>query len=584
MKLYRNLPVSSDEYYRNASLFDAIQGQILLFPCWQRAFVWKTENFKDFWRTLSIAREIGLTQNLGTISFYKKGTDADTRMDVVGVADGQERIMCLSILIATLNELASEKCEDLRLPLPSVRIEIAKLSQNYSDMADKSIFVGYFAEGHRFFRSRMLQMNAAQLEEIAVAIQLLSVHIDVLPDEGAGFDRFMNCNSAGMIMSIEDVVRAIIENRVDIFGLRTRYDAAIDAACGENDAKNVYDMMTLYYGFCERVARSWAKKNTFNSGFIAQWTAKNIAGSKDRISAFIGFVERIAVARKSDFYRIAVEAKRSYLIDLVQFYYALGTDVDESKNAQEVFYSAYALSYFPQVHGKRSNGTVESCLERVIRSVLTKESARKTKKAVAEMIQENDVFFQISFDTWRETMETSGQPSGAKSLNLILYRLLNGKLGDVTISSFLPNRMNSEWSADLDVKLLKNDLGAYFVTATKPLNGITLDDRYQAIKAAMKADQCDAKMQIKANYSTDPAGAIRERTDELMDLLFKAANQLDRLTSEGADGGRRDQETEALLQEIVDGIRENVNDVLDSPVGVSIDELNVFVTNLPFEE
>ena len=38
------------------------------------------------------------------------------------------------------------------------------------------------------------------------------------------------------------------------------------------------------------------------------------------------------------------------------------------------------------------------------------------------------------------------------------------------------------------------------------------------------------------------------------------------------------------LQEIVDGIRENVNDVLYSQVGVSIDELNVFVTNLQFEE
>ena len=38
------------------------------------------------------------------------------------------------------------------------------------------------------------------------------------------------------------------------------------------------------------------------------------------------------------------------------------------------------------------------------------------------------------------------------------------------------------------------------------------------------------------------------------------------------------------LQEIVDGIRENVNDVLYSQVGVSIDELNVFVTNLQCEE
>jgi uncharacterized alkaline shock family protein YloU len=38
------------------------------------------------------------------------------------------------------------------------------------------------------------------------------------------------------------------------------------------------------------------------------------------------------------------------------------------------------------------------------------------------------------------------------------------------------------------------------------------------------------------------------------------------------------------LQEIVDGIRENVNDVLISQVGVSIDEINVFVTNLQFEE
>ena len=39
-------------------------------------------------------------------------------------------------------------------------------------------------------------------------------------------------------------------------------------------------------------------------------------------------------------------------------------------------------------------------------------------------------------------------------------------------------------------------------------------------------------------------------TDELMDLLFKAADQFDRLTSGGEDGGQRDQETEALLQEI----------------------------------
>ena len=38
------------------------------------------------------------------------------------------------------------------------------------------------------------------------------------------------------------------------------------------------------------------------------------------------------------------------------------------------------------------------------------------------------------------------------------------------------------------------------------------------------------------------------------------------------------------LQEIVDGIRENVNDVLYSQVGVAVDEINVYVTNLQFEE
>lgn len=38
------------------------------------------------------------------------------------------------------------------------------------------------------------------------------------------------------------------------------------------------------------------------------------------------------------------------------------------------------------------------------------------------------------------------------------------------------------------------------------------------------------------------------------------------------------------LQDIVDGIKENVNDVLMSQVGVAVDTMNMYVTALQFEE
>jgi hypothetical protein len=418
----------SFEYINIYSLVDKRIG----IPIFQRFYDWKEkqiiETLNDIENALS-----NPDKQIYLLDFIWYSEDGSMKL-----ADGQQRLVSLNLLIKSINDYIDAK---------SLNISKVKLFDVHYDNFDyntkyNNCFNNYVVAPFKKMYLKLYEFVSNHETELEKIIHVIKNQIFIYNKKTANADDafaiFTQINTGGKPLTKDEVMKTTIDQYAKVYG--------VDVSTTAKELKNT---INGYYKF---------KYNALNANFdtiaIMSFLKNDIVCSKESFKLFINYLNIVKGLGDASISYVIEYIHRSQLFDILNVMALKGIDIKVKKDY--LFYVMFPLCLLSvSMSMKKSNpgGIILSLYSDVIASIKADKKPMDICEDIASFINENANMCKISFDLFKNSLGDKNLNSRIKEALLIMDVISHTTSSDLTMASIdlehiYPQHPSTKWALE----------------------------------------------------------------------------------------------------------------------------------------
>ena len=292
-------------------------------PIFQRLYVWKKETATPLMNDLLDI--IHTTQkDLYYLDFIYYEEDGKIKL-----ADGQQRLITLNILIKVINDIID--VEDMSIPkLKTFNIEydIKEFNDKYQTFIS-DYPIAPFREIYIFYREDFIIPNITKLQQICDAIKNnIRVYMKKCLTSDDAFEIFSSINNGGKGLKKDEVMKTAINQYSTIYNIPIKYTK-----------NSLTDIITSYYKY-----KTDDTAGNFTNLSIMTFIRNYITINKNEFKIFVDTYNALKNLESNPFYDIFGFIGRTSLRDILNILVLEGIDISSTDYIEKVIIPLCLLS------------------------------------------------------------------------------------------------------------------------------------------------------------------------------------------------------------------------------------------------
>lgn len=405
-------------------------GEKFAFPIFQRFYNWKDKQVIEL---LNDFEEIFI-KGSGEIYFldfiwYKE--DGKKK-----IADGQQRLVTLNILIKVINDLIEKdslEFEQIEL------FDLAYDNETYNKKYQNS-FTKYMQAPFKkiyIFLMKFVDDNKDNLKKMIDIIKnRIWIYIKTTSNSDDAFTIFTQINTGGKPLSKDEVIKTAIDQYSVIYKIPVKYTM-----------KNLRKTISGYYKYLYT-----ANNANFDTIAIMGFLKDDIVKTKENFQEFVNYLEVVTNVGDYSISYIISYINRSQLFDIINVMAIKGIDLKKKKEYLEfVMFPLALLSIVMTMKKANPGGIIRSLYSKVIEMLKEERKPKDITEQIASFINENSEICKIPYPDFETSLGKKELSSRVKQAILLMEVILKTTSSDLNIPSInlehiYPQRPASDWA------------------------------------------------------------------------------------------------------------------------------------------
>ena len=426
---------------------------VVNFPIFQREFSWKEEQtnallneIKDF-----AENDYGDKKQIYLLDFI--GFEENNKFNL---ADGQQRLVAMAILIKCLLDYASEHEITVKIKNYNINYENVETQIKWKKFCS-GIIVAPFKKIYIYMRE-YIEQNSMLIHEIEdVLMNHIWVYIKYAQNADDAFDIFEQINTGGKPLSKDEVIKTVIKQYSNKYNL--------DLNVKERELKKHLISYCKYCGI---------SNSQFNNLAIMSFLNEYVVINKE---SFLDFKKYIHTIEKIDDLPIVYVAKllnRNQIMDIICIYEVKGADLKNNRKVIEnVLLPLFLLCIIWSLAAKNPGGRIKGFLDNVVSMVRNGKSVNDISTYFLWFADKNKDICNVTLDSFADMLKGKNKENILKALLLMDIVLSNtsGLFNKdlINLEHIYPKKPDTVWSCNgypvnqEDQEELIHNIGNYLI-------------------------------------------------------------------------------------------------------------------------
>lgn len=387
-------------------------------PIFQRFYEWKDKQFQEFLNDLkSCLTEKDKQIYLLDFIWYKEENK-------IKLADGQQRIVTLNLLIKAFKECA------IRYNLNIQDVDFFDISYDnceYQEIYNRSFSsspIRPFKKMYTYLLNFVIENKEYLNEFINIIKNNVFIYMKEADSTDSAYDIFTQINTGGMRLGKTEVIQTAINQYSNIYNIKL-----------EENGDQLSKAISSYYKLINKASNS-----KFDTIAIMSFLKDYIVSDKQEFSDFANKLKKISKMYTYPIYYIVNEIGRSQLIDILNIMMMLNIDINKKRDYLcDIMFPLCLLSIVMSMKRSNPGGNIVSLYNNVIELIKSNESSANIGNYIATFINSNEELCKINFQEFNAALGKKGTKIGLKKALLIMDVIWHN-----TSSNLDLNRINLE--------------------------------------------------------------------------------------------------------------------------------------------
>lgn len=422
--------VNQGQLKQNYVTVYSLQQRPIGVPIFQRFYDWKEKQtdalLEDIMATFDQpSKEIYL---LDFIYFEEDGR--------LKLADGQQRVVTLNLLIKVINDYIRDK----ELPIEPVEqfdisYDIPQYEQKYR-ICMENYPIAPFKKNYIYF-TKWIDEHKDNLEQIIKVIKE-NIYVFAKKTESVddAFTIFQQINTGGKPLTKEEVIKSTIGQFARI------YNIPIDAP-----VKELKKMILSYYKYLYS-----SNANDFDTISVMSFLRKDVVESEEKFRKFSNTLDAINDLTNNPMTSVINYINRTQLFDILNIMGIEGINVfDKRGYLNNVMFPLCLLSISMSLKKSNPGGIIKTLYSGIIDMIKEGKSDIDIGGFIANFINENPEICKIDYHEFERCLGSPDTKQGIKKAILIMDVIMKNTSSVINVSSInlehiYPQKPDSEWA------------------------------------------------------------------------------------------------------------------------------------------
>lgn len=432
----------------------------IVFPVFQRGYNWKKEQAKKLLEDiLYLANEDCSSRHFKQIyllDFIWYEEDGKQK-----IADGQQRLVTLNLLIKAINDRISYNSV-CALPLKpfSINYDDVDLQEKYFQFFSDNKKVAPFKNVYMYF-SDFLYKNPEILFEI---VDIIKNNIYIFLKEAANvddaFEIFKQINSGGKPLSKQEIIKTTLVQYSNKFSIPITKDFVL---------KDINNLIVSYYKLLETPT-----SGNFDNFAIMSFLNRHIIINKESFQNFYDYLSVVKDINEHPIYYVINYINKSQLLNILYILGIKKIDILKERSYMEnVLFPLCLLSIIWKIKKTNPGGVASSIFVKIIDALKQNQSSEELRNIIYDFVQGNPEICKIDLNDFVSGLGCNLDQKSKKAL-LIMDVIMSNTSGLLDVSAInlehiFPRNPDSDWDLngwplnEEDKEIFCNSIGNYML-------------------------------------------------------------------------------------------------------------------------
>ncbi len=405
------------------------------FPIFQRGYAWKKDEAVKFLEDIMTLAYLNISERKMRQLYLLDFIWYDDN-NVMNIADGQQRLVTLNILIACINEyLAVNKPCINQLQYFSLSYEDDDTQEKYNKFFNnKKRATAPFASMYKFMTIWIKEHNAYIDDIIDVIKNNIYIYLKEASNVDDAFAVFTQINSGGKPLTKDDVIKTTIKQ------YSHKYCLPVD----NFDFKDIKNLINSYYKLYS--------SNTGNVTNLAimQFMNQNIVNSQQSFKQFHGFMNSVKDINKHAIYHVVNYIGKSQLINVIYALCIKGIDITQKREyLEKILLPLCLMSIIWKMKKTNPGGVVASLFTNIIKAIQDDKAVDDIRAIIITFVQDNASICKISINEFASCLDCNFSRDAKKALLImdVIQRNTSGYLNvsSINLEHIYPQNPCDDW-------------------------------------------------------------------------------------------------------------------------------------------
>lgn len=467
----------ADEYINIYSLTSKKLG----IPIFQRFYAWKTGEAKAMLNDILAATTDKNSQfYLLDIIYYKEG-------EKIMLADGQQRVVTLNLLIKAINNYIDEnnlsieklKYFDIVYDVPIYDTKYQNTMTNYPVTPFKINYI-YFEKWVTDNKENILKISDVIKNQIYVFTKKTN-------SMGDAFNVFQQINTGGKPLTKDEIINSTIKQFADLYKVEVKHST-----------KELKKLLTAYYKFIKS-----SNGDDFDTIKIMSFLKEDVVKDSETFNKFANVCNNIKHLVDNPMTSIINWINRSQLNDILNILAMEDIDVFKKREyLDNVMLPLCLLSIVMTINKNNPGGIIRTLYANVIDSIKKHKAAIDIGVEISKFIDENKQF-TIDLETFENSLGDETLSIGIKKA-LLVIDIINRNtsaiinLDAINLEHIYPKNPSSDWilngwpATSEEIKKLSSNIGNFLIlneVVNKKIKNKYIDQKVDEYKRIIEKDK-----------------------------------------------------------------------------------------------